>query len=78
MDPVNETTRTSGAVDQRRTDVGAAGQQLKHARRQAGFLEHARQTTPPDTVVRGSGLSSTALPSASAGATERIDRIRGS
>ena len=32
---------------------------------------------PPLTAVRGSGLSSTALPSASAGATARIDRIVG-
>ncbi len=33
--------------------------------------------TPPQTAVRGSGLSSTALPSASAGATARIERISG-
>jgi hypothetical protein len=34
-------------------------------------------TYPPHTAVRGSGLSSTALPSASAGATDRIERISG-
>ena len=33
--------------------------------------------TPPDTDVRGSGFKITALPSASAGATARIDRISG-
>jgi hypothetical protein len=33
--------------------------------------------TPPHTAVRGSGLSTTALPSASAGATERMDRMSG-
>ena len=33
--------------------------------------------TPPVTTVRGSGLSSTALPRASAGATERMLRISG-
>ncbi len=32
---------------------------------------------PPLTGVRTSGLSTTALPSASAGATERIERISG-
>ena len=34
-------------------------------------------TTPPETAVRGSGLRMTALPSASAGATDRMDRICG-
>ena len=34
-------------------------------------------TVPPVTAVRGSGLSSTALPSASAGATERMPRMIG-
>ena len=32
---------------------------------------------PPVSAVRGSGLSTTALPVASAGATARIDRISG-
>jgi hypothetical protein len=32
---------------------------------------------PPVTAVRGSGLSTTALPSASAGATERMPRMIG-
>ena len=32
---------------------------------------------PPDTDVRGSGLRITALPRASAGATDRMDRIAG-
>ena len=33
--------------------------------------------TPPVTAVRGSGLSTTALPSASAGATDRMPRMIG-
>src|SRR5699024_8011199 len=33
--------------------------------------------TPPDTEVRGSGLSNTALPKPSAGTTERMDKING-
>ena len=32
---------------------------------------------PPVSAVRGSGLSTTALPAASAGATARVDRISG-
>ena len=35
------------------------------------------RVTPPQTAVRGSGLSSTALPRASAGATARMERISG-
>ncbi len=35
------------------------------------------RATPPATAVRGSGLRTTALPRASAGATARIDRMSG-
>jgi hypothetical protein len=34
-------------------------------------------TTPPQTAVRGSGFKTTALPRASAGATERMARMSG-
>ena len=73
VEPVNEMTRTCGSATmrlrRRRPRPAAAG-----ARRRAGRppRRHAAMLTPPVTTVRGSGLSSTALPSASAGATERM------
>jgi hypothetical protein len=50
---------------------------MQHAVGQPRLSEHPRDRKPPLTGVRTSGLSTTALPSASAGATERIDRISG-
>jgi hypothetical protein len=58
-------------------DVGAARQNAEQAVGQTRFFEDPASVTPPDTDVRGSGFKITALPSASAGATARMDRISG-
>ena len=77
VEPVKAITRTSGSVDQRLADVRAAGQHVQQPGRQPGLLEDPGERQPPQTAVRGSGLSTTALPSASAGATARIERMIG-
>ena len=63
--------------DERLADIGAAGQHGEQAGGQARLLEDARQGHAPHTAVRGSGFKMTALPSASAGATARIERMSG-
>jgi hypothetical protein len=63
--------------DQRLARVCAAGQDGQHAVRPPGLLENRARTTPPDTAVCGSGLSTTALPRARAGATDLVERMSG-
>nr|BFE82860.1 hypothetical protein GCM10020093_054610 [Planobispora longispora] len=50
---------------------------MQQARREPGLLEDPGDGDAPETAVRGSGLRITALPRASAGATERMPRISG-
>ena len=65
-------------LDERRADRRVARQDVQHPGRQPGLLEDPRDRRPPPlTAVRTSGLSTTALPSASAGATDRMARISG-
>ena len=77
LDPVNEITRTRGSATSAWPVSAPPGSTCSRPSGRPASSKIRASTTPPHTAVRGSGLSSTALPSASAGATERIDRIRG-
>ncbi|MDH6286977.1 hypothetical protein M2275_001880 [Rhodococcus opacus] len=57
--------------------VGAAGKYAQQTLGETGLLEDPGEHDPPQSAVRGSGLRTTALPSASAGATALIDRMIG-
>ncbi len=77
VEPVNDTTRTAGwSIMALPTGTPPGSICSTPSGRPASAKIRAR-TTPPHTAVRGSGLSSTALPRASAGATDRMDRISG-
>ena len=77
VDPVKLRTRTCGSATSAWPTSAAPGSTCRTpSGRPASWNTRAR-VTPPDTAVRGSGLSTTALPSASAGATERMARISG-
>jgi hypothetical protein len=78
-------SRRSGRGDERNIGVGhqlapdllPARKHMQHLRRQPASSNTRASRTPPQTAVRGSGLSTTALPTANAGATERIESISG-
>jgi len=77
VEPVNETTRTSGSVTSASPTSAAPGRTCSTPGGRPASSNSAANSAPPLTAVRGSGLSSTALPSASAGATARMPRIVG-
>ena len=67
VEPVNDTTRTSGARGHRVADlVAAARHEVDDARRDAGFLEDLTKFTA-DSGVSVAGLKTTVLPQTSAG-----------
>src|ERR1700722_11639345 len=77
VEPVKLMIRTSGSVISASPTSGPPGSTCSRPSGRPASSKTRARTTPPDTLVRGSGLSTTALPSASAGATERMDRICG-
>ena len=77
VEPVKDTTRISGASD---SAAPASAPPVSSCSTPAGRPASSKARmiiTPPVTGVRGSGLRITALPSARAGATERMERISG-
>jgi hypothetical protein len=62
---------------QRAAEVGAAGQDVQQPGGKPGIMQYAGQREPAGAGGAWSGLRMTALPSASAGATERMDSIPG-
>ena len=77
VEPVNETTRTSGSVTTASPTSTPPGSTCSRPSGSPASSKIRAITTPPQIDVRRSGLSITALPSASAGATDRTDRICG-
>ena len=77
MEPVNETTRTAGSVTTASPTSAPPGSTCSRPGGSPASSNTRASTTPPETAVRGSGLRMTALPRASAGATERMARIWG-
>jgi len=63
--------------DQRFPGFGAAREHMQHTAGSPASSKIRAIATPPETAVRESGFSTTALPRASAGATDRIARISG-
>ena len=62
-------------IDEGVADVGAgADDDAEHGRRQPASSKISASSRPPVTGVSDDGLITTALPSASAGATERFDK----
>jgi hypothetical protein len=72
VDPVNETTRVSGWVTTASPVSGPPGSTCSSPSGRPASSNARAIATPPATAVRVSGLRITALPSARAGATERI------
>src|SRR5699024_10838425 len=77
VEPVNEITLTSGASTTAAPTSPAPGTSCNNPSGSPASSKIRCNVTPPQTAVRGSGLSITALPSARAGATDLIDRISG-
>ncbi len=77
VDPVNAMTRTSGSVTSASPTSAPPGRTCSTSPGSPARSKISASTAPPVTEVRGSGFTMTALPSASAGATERMDRIVG-
>src|SRR5699024_12863267 len=77
VDPVKETTSISGASVQAAPASAPPGTIWKTPSGRPASSRARAIMTPPETGVRGSGFSTTALPNARAGTTERIDRISG-
>lgn len=77
VEPVNDTTDTSGASTTAAPTPASPGSRCSRPSGSPASSKTRTMLTPPDTAVRRSGLSSTALPSARAGATDRIARISG-
>ena len=74
---MNEITRTGGSVTSASPTSTPPGSTCSSPSGSPACAKISASTAPPATAVRGSGLSSTALPSASAGATARMDRMVG-
>ena len=77
VEPVNEMMRTSGSVTTASPVSGPPGSTCSRPSGSPASSKTRAIATPPQTAVRGSGLRITALPSASAGATDRMARICG-
>ena len=77
VEPVKEMTRTRGSAISAWPVSAPPGSTCSRPSGRPASSNTRARLTPPHTAVRGSGLRITALPSASAGATERIERISG-
>jgi hypothetical protein len=77
VEPANEITRTSGSVIMASPASAPPGSTCSRPSGRPASSNARASANPPQTAVRGSGLSTTALPSASAGATERMASICG-
>ena len=65
-------------LDQRLADLGAeAGDDVDHARREAGLLDTSCMNSSVDAEVNSDGLMTTVLPAASAGASFQAVSISG-
>ena len=74
---MNETSPTAGSATSASPTSAPPGSTLNRPAGSPASSKIRASATPPATDVRGSGLRITALPSASAGATARIDRMSG-
>lgn len=77
VEPVKEITGTCGSATSACPASGPPGSTCSSPSGRPASAKTAASARPPQTAVRGSGFSTTPLPSASAGATERIERISG-
>ena len=77
VEPVNDTTLTRGSSIMAVPTSTPPGSRWKSPLGTPASSRIRARITPPHTLVRWSGLSRTALPTASAGATERMDRTSG-
>jgi hypothetical protein len=77
VEPVNEITRTCGSVTIASPTSLPPGSICRTPAGSPASSKIRAITVPPVTAVRGSGFSSTAFPSASAGATDLIPRMIG-
>ncbi len=77
VDPVNAITRTARSTTRASPTSAPPGRTCSSPSGSPASAKICASTAPPLTAVRGSGFSRTALPSARAGATARIDRIVG-
>ena len=66
-----------GVGDEFSSDVAATGKDVEDIVGRPASSSRRAKATPPQTAVRGSGLSTTALPTASAGASARAASMRG-
>ncbi len=77
VDPVNETTETFGSVTSASPTSAPPTTTWSRPSGRPASRKTAANIAPPTTGVCGSGLRTTALPSASAGATTRIPSTDG-
>ena len=77
VEPVKDTTRTWGSSISASPTSAPPGSMWNTPGGTPAASSSRARITPPQTLVRGSGLRTTAFPSASAGATERMDRTKG-
>ena len=77
VDPVNDTSCTPGSVTSASPTSAPPGSMANRPVGRPASSKMRARATPPHTAVRGSGFKMTALPSASAGATARIERMSG-
>ncbi|CAM5286163.1 hypothetical protein SVIOM74S_04646 [Streptomyces violarus] len=77
VEPVKEMTETRGSATRACPASGPPGSTCSRSCGRPAAAKTAARASPPQTAVRGSGLRTTALPRARAGATERMDRISG-
>jgi hypothetical protein len=77
LDPVNEIIATFGSSARAEPASASPGSTCSRPSGRPASSNSRATRAPPDTGVCTSGLSMTALPRASAGATARTDRISG-
>jgi hypothetical protein len=77
LEPVNDTMAMSGSVQIASPASAPPGSTCSTPFGRPASSNIRAMMNPPVMAVRGSGLSTTALPVASAGATARIERISG-
>ena len=77
VEPVKAMTRISGSSTTAAPTSAPPGSMWNRPGGSPASSKIRANTTPPQTAVRGSGLQTTALPSASAGAIARIARMIG-
>ncbi len=77
LDPVNDIIAISGSVQIASPASTPPGSTCSTPLGSPASSNSRAMMKPPVSAVRGSGLSTTALPVASAGATARLDRMSG-